>query len=68
MTPEEHKARHVELHRALDELIADWIGSTTKLPSTSTVLELMEWSHGQTLATDPIPEEVASRPEASEQP
>ena len=49
MTPEEHKQRHVELHRALDQLIAEWIGHTDSLPSRHTVLELMEWAHEQTI-------------------
>ena len=48
-TPEQHKARHVELHRMLDELVADWIGHTGKRPSTSSVMDLMQWAHEQTL-------------------
>jgi hypothetical protein len=44
----EHKQRHVELHRALDELIADWITHTDKRPSSATVFDLMSWSHEQT--------------------
>ena len=48
-TPEEHKARHIELHKALDELIADFIGHTSKLPSDTSLMELMKWSHRQTL-------------------
>lgn len=49
MTKEEHIARHIDLHRKLDELIADWIGHTQNLPSKSTVMELMAWSHSQTI-------------------
>ena len=49
MTREKHKQRHVELHRALDELLADFLRHTTRLPSSTTVLELMRWSHSQTL-------------------
>ncbi len=48
MTPEEHKTRHVELHTAFDELLADWISHTGCLPSQESVMVLMEWSHGQT--------------------
>jgi hypothetical protein len=51
MTREEHIARHKELHRMLDELVADFISCTGKMPSKSTVMELMEWSCAQT--TDP---------------
>jgi len=45
---EEHRARHIELHRWLDELVADWVSHTGKFPSTSTVMELIEWSHKET--------------------
>lgn len=51
MNKEEHKKRHEELHRALDELLADFIDHTGKLPSTATVMELVQWSHTQ--LTDP---------------
>jgi len=49
MEIEEHKRIHKELHAALDQLVADWISQTGKYPSKSTVLELMEWSHQQTI-------------------
>ena len=49
MTREEHIARHIELHHKFDELIADFIGHTKGLPSKTTVMELMMWSHQQTL-------------------
>lgn len=53
MTTEEHRQRHAELHRALDELIADYLQyegiPNGKLISTSTVEDLMKWSHRQTL-------------------
>jgi hypothetical protein len=51
MTPEEHKQRHVELHRALDELFADYIEhhpdehQFTQMP----LIDLMTWSHEQTI-------------------
>lgn len=48
-TPFDHKARHVELHNALDELVADLLLHTNKLPSKTTVMELMQWSYEQTL-------------------
>lgn len=52
MTEDEHKQRHVELHEALDELIADWLSEQSlasgKRPSNTTIMELMEWSHAQT--------------------
>ena len=54
MTPEEHKARHVELHKALDELFADFIAahptehSFTKMP----IMRLLQWSNLQATAPD----------------
>ncbi len=51
MTKEEHRQRHIELHRAFDELLADWILHTpTGYENTSkSVLELIQWSHTQTI-------------------
>ena len=45
---EEHLQRHLELHNMLDELSADFIRHTNKLPSNSTMMELMTWSFEQT--------------------
>jgi len=57
MDAEEHKARHVALHRALDELVADCIRhNPTKSFSTMTVLELMEWSASQLEDPTPTPD------------
>lgn len=54
MTKEEHKEEHKRLHRCLDSLIADFIlHHKDKRPSNTTVMELMGWSHQQTI--DPIP-------------
>lgn len=44
---EDHIKRHGELHRALDELMADYITHTKGLPVETTVMQLMEWSHKQ---------------------
>ena len=52
LTLDEHRARHLELHRALDELIADAIRCKRDFwPDTATVNSLLQWSHKQT--TDP---------------
>ena len=51
MDAKDHKQRHVELHRALDELFADFIthgGGRT----TNTILDLIEWSCKQTISPD----------------
>jgi hypothetical protein len=60
MTPAEHRARHVLLHRMFDELMADWLGHTGFLPPEQSLVALMEWSYTQTLdPTEPVlhPEE-----------
>lgn len=50
MTPEAHKKRHIELHKALDELFADYIShhpneiEFTRMP----LIKLMKWSNEQT--------------------
>jgi len=49
---EKHRIRHQELHRALDELVADWISSTGKTVLNRTVGELAEWSHKQSQKPD----------------
>ena len=55
MHGEEHKARHVLLHKELDELLADFIMHTHKLPSQTTIMEFLTWSHEQTV--NPIEKE-----------
>lgn len=53
MTEQEHAERHKVLHRCLDELIADWIGSgPRRYPTKCTIYELMKWSNGQTKKPD----------------
>jgi hypothetical protein len=49
MTKEEHRKRHIKLHHCLDELIADFIWQTEGLPSNTTLMQLMKWSHNQTI-------------------
>lgn len=53
----QHRERHIELHKALDELVADFINHTGKLPSKTTLFELMEWSHQQTIAPSVLEKE-----------
>ena len=52
MNKEKHIERHLELHKALDELAADWLDNqpteSEKLFSNTTIMELMEWSYEQT--------------------
>lgn len=55
MNHEEHIVRHKELHKKLDELVADFIDHTGKLPSDTNLMELMTWSCEQT--KNPTPDE-----------
>lgn len=55
MTKDEHKAEHLRLHRALDQLMADFLahqwkkrGAKMKLPNQIMLRELMDWSFRQT--------------------
>lgn len=56
MKPKEHKQRHVELHKSLDELVADFIDHTYKTPSQTTLMEFMKWSADQTKSPTEISE------------
>lgn len=51
MTTKEHQARHVALHKSLDELLADYIRhlpiGTSALDKT--IFDFMKWSHEQTI-------------------
>jgi hypothetical protein len=44
---EEHRKIHIKLHKELDELVADFINDTGKMPSKTSILELMKWSYEQ---------------------
>lgn len=48
-TPAGHKARHVELHKALDELFADFIRHNPDLHdyTTQPIMVLLKWSNQQ---------------------
>lgn len=52
MTKQEHIKIHKKLHKALDELIADWVDNQPKEKykgiTETTILELIEWSCEQT--------------------
>ena len=68
MTPEEHKKRHLELHRALDELFADFIeqhptqGTFLRMPLQS----LLTWSAAQIAGPDHPPQKESAPPPAIE--
>lgn len=51
MTTEEHKQRHIELHKSLDELIADFVYNNSDLTTFTDqpIMALMTWSYQQTL-------------------
>ena len=48
MDKQEHKLIHLYLHKALDELMADYLVHTGKFLSKTTVMELAKWSYDQT--------------------
>jgi hypothetical protein len=48
LSKEKHQQRHKQLHKVLDELVADFIAHTKKMPSQTSIIELMRWSHEQT--------------------
>lgn len=52
MTPETHIKRHMELHGALDELLADFIKHTERMPTKTSLMEFLKWSHLQTTNPD----------------
>ena len=63
MTPEQHRQRHIELHKALDQLFDDFIQCNPQLHSYTLqpILALIDWSHQQTITPDDP--NAASRPE-----
>jgi hypothetical protein len=51
MTHDEHRKRHIDLHRALDQLIADYMAHHPVYPTSyldMPLRELVEWSMTQT--------------------
>lgn len=48
MTREEHKTYHVELHSALDQLLADFMRHTGKPALERPISDLMVWAYQQT--------------------
>ena len=49
-THEWHIKRHIELHKAFDELLADWLDHNRQSETIyPTIQELMKWSHEQTI-------------------
>lgn len=49
MTKEEHIKRHIELHKSLDELLADFMNHTKKSLTKTNLMEFMNWSYSQTI-------------------
>ncbi len=58
MTQAEHVKRHKILHSRFDELLADFITHTGRMPSRTNLNEFMEWSYQQTIKPDMKPGEV----------
>lgn len=50
LEPALHRDRHQLLHREFDELMADYLSHNRgAMPSNTTLMQLMEWSHKQTI-------------------
>jgi hypothetical protein len=52
MTPKEHKHRHIELHKALDELLADFIAEKRGTILDRPIRDLLDWSYKRTQAPE----------------
>jgi len=48
ISKEQHKKRHVMLHKHMDELLGDYIHHTGKWISNSTIWNVIDWSFKQT--------------------
>lgn len=48
----EHLKRHTELHKCLDELLADYIAQTDSLPEYTSLWDFIAWSFKQTTQPD----------------
>jgi len=55
MNLKEHLERHQILRGEFDELLADFIFHTKKLPSETTLREFLSWSYQQTQNPTPQP-------------
>ncbi len=68
MTPEEHGQKHLELHHAVDELLACWIGENSGLDGSrrasihDEVLTLVHWAYLKTLEPSPVREDASYVP------
>lgn len=49
MTPEEHKEIHIQLHKSLDQLLADYITHVKDSSIDDSIYTLLKWSYEQTL-------------------
>jgi len=47
MNKKMHIQRHKELHKALDELLADYINNTKNSLNETTIMDLVKWSAKQ---------------------
>ncbi len=65
MNIEDHKKRHIELHNAFDELLADFILHAYGRPSMK-IFDLIMWSYKQTQELDHNPEENEQGKEVSD--
>ena len=55
LTKDEHIKIHKTLHNSLDQLVADFISHTGKSLEETSIMELIKWSHQQTI--EPVSKE-----------
>lgn len=58
----DHKKRHQLLYNHLNELVADFITHTGKLPSKVTLFEFMDWSAQQVRHPEMLQKQYTVRP------
>jgi len=68
VTDEEEQLRqyHLAAHQALDQLVARWAFCTGRLFSQATIMELIMWSHQQTIQPTTEPARPWIREKVSE--
>ena len=68
LAAEEHRQRHQALHRALDELLADFVAHGDPLSGmlSRPIADLLQWSHAQTQTPTPLPDCIHVRSTSQE--
>jgi len=57
MKREQHIKAHQRWHETLDRIVAHYFATTRKLPTQSTIMDLLEWSRDEAIEPTPDPME-----------